>query len=228
MNVLPVKENETPATKYPLRKVGSAELVRSKYKKGFYFMEGVDGYDFFYVEKPIEVTSLKIDGETWMVDDPLHNIGMKRLAENSEGKVLVGGLGLGLVIHELVKNPKVKQIDVVERNKDVIDLISPNLPNDKVKIYNADVFDFKDKDYDTIILDLWVRGEGEGENNFSMLNSMLNAYTIFKSSNPKGKVFIWGIRDKELNPAYKGVSKEYLEMINEYLRNLKHKFRGEF
>jgi len=80
---------ETPATKYPLMKSGKARLSRKHYKRGFYNMEGVRGYDYFTVKNPIPVTSLIVGKETWMIDDPLHWYGMQDLAKAASGKVLV-------------------------------------------------------------------------------------------------------------------------------------------
>ena len=74
-------------------------------------MEGVSGYEFFELLKDIVVTELRINNEVVMVDDPMHWIGMQRLAEACEGKVLIGGLGLGLILHHFINNKKVTSID---------------------------------------------------------------------------------------------------------------------
>jgi len=214
-DVLEVSEFKTPATEYPEKKVGKAEIERKNYRKGIYFMDGVKGYDFFFVKKPIPVTSLKISGKQWMVDDPLHYEGMKLLAINSKGNVLVGGLGLGLVIHELAKNPDVKRIDVAEINPDVIELIKPLIPDKKVRIMNKNVFseDFLKEDYDTVILDLWMKAKEEESKKIGL--EMLGAYSFFKHNFPKANVFIWGIREKAINPA---VFKEKLCKAYDLLR----------
>lgn len=147
----------TPVTNYPSKEIGSAKICKDWYREGLYLMEGVAGYDFFWVKNKIPLTILQINGKTVMVDDPLHSIGMKKLAECSSGKVLVGGLGLGIIIHYLEKNPNVESVDVVEFNQDVIRLIEPLTPKTKTKIYLGSIFDNKWKKgkYDTIILDLW-------------------------------------------------------------------------
>lgn len=193
-----VEDWKTPATDYPEKKVGSAEIRRSKIK-GLYLMEGVAGYDFYCSDKPITVTSLYINGEEVMVDDPLQMKGMEKLAEHSEGNTLVGGLGLGLVVHELAKNPKVKKIVVVEKNKDVIDLIKPFLPNDKVTIEQGDVLDEKwyRKCPDTVILDIWWWRGGSREG----FGEMMSAFGKIKLACPNTKVYIWGTNIPEINPA---------------------------
>ena len=192
---------ETPATKYPLMKRGKARLSRKSYTKGFYNMEGVRGYDYFTLKKPIPVTSLIVGKETWMVDDPLHWYGMQDLAKAANGKVLVAGLGLGLVIHALEENAAVTIIDAVEIDEDIINLITPLIKMSKTKIINDDFWLhlYKTKEtYDTCILDIWVYDETDRiRTGYNMLAALGSVSTKF----PSAKVYIWGIRDPKWNPA---------------------------
>lgn len=166
---------KTPATDYPEKQVGSARIKHGFYNYGYFNNYGVRGYKYFEVTKQIPVMSLEIKDEkskiwwTWMVDDPPHFWSMQDYARNikSAGKVLVAGLGLGLVVHELLDNSDVDSITVIERNKDVIDLISPLLPEAKdveFQIINKDFYDFiheSEEDFDRIIVDLWTSGSIE-------------------------------------------------------------------
>ena len=191
---------------YPKITKGTAKIDITNYKKDIYLMEGVGGYTFFKVKNKIKVTILKINNKVVMVDDPLHWIGMEELAKHSTGKVLVAGLGLGLIIYHLIKNKKVESIDIFEINPDVIYLVSPLLPkDDRINIIHDDFFKepFRKKEYDTIILDLWVGEYG----NFEICGTkqkvpMLPYYYRIKFNNPDSKVFMWGVKDPEMNPAY--------------------------
>ncbi len=200
-NFLKIASWETPATKYPLSKRGRVRLKRKPYRRGFYNMEGVRGYDYFTVKKPIPITSLIVDGETWMVDDPLHWYGMQDLAKAARGRVLVAGLGLGLVIHGLEENEAVTAIDVVEIDEDVIDLITPLIKMKKTRIINDDFWRYlyeTEETYDTFILDIWVYDEtGTTKAGYSMLSALGSVSTRF----PSAKIYIWGIRDPKWNPA---------------------------
>ena len=192
---------ETPATKYPLTRRGRVRLKRKPYPRGFYNMEGVRGYDYFTVKKPIPITSLIVDRQTWMVDDPLHWYGMQDLANAAMGRVLVAGLGLGLVIHALEANEAVTAIDVVEIDEDVIGLITPLIEMKKTRIINIDFWRYlyeTEESYDTFILDIWVYGEtGRIQVGYSMLSALGSVSTKF----PSAKIYIWGIRDPKWNPA---------------------------
>lgn len=216
MDILKISEWKT--VDYPEKKVGTVEIKKIKYGKGMYLMEQVAGYDLFEALKPITITTLSVNGNMVMLDDPLHWLGMKKLAEHSKGKVFVGGLGLGLIIHHLVKNPKVKKIEVVELNKDVIKLIKPLLPEGKVKIFQGDILDQKwlERDYDTVILDVWVKShkgklrEAGTEEPLDMTAVLLK----FRVSYPNASCYIWGHRDREINPAVeKETSKDYHRFV---------------
>ena len=172
--IIKISEWKTPATDYPEKQIGSARIVHGFYNYGLFHNYGVRGYKFFEVTKQIPVTSLEIREDkdkrvwwTWMVDDPPHWWSMQDYARNSIGRVLVAGLGLGLVTHELLDNSDIDSITVIERNKDVIDLISPLLPKAegiKLQIINKDFYDFiheSEEDFDRIIVDLWTSGSLE-------------------------------------------------------------------
>jgi hypothetical protein len=171
-DIVEIAEWKTPATGYPKKEFGSARISRGKYTKGIYHNYGVRGYEYFVVNKPILVTSLEIKDDsgkwqTWMVDDPAHWWSMQDYARNSSGNVLVAGLGLGLVTGELLDNVDVDYLTVIERNKDVIGLISSLLPDPigvDFEIKNEDFYGFineTNEKFDRIIVDLWVTGSAE-------------------------------------------------------------------
>lgn len=169
--IIKISKWKTPATDYPEKQIGSARIKHGFYNYGYFNNYGVRGYKYFEVTKQIPVTSLEIKDAkiwwVWMVDDPPHWWSMQDYARNSIGNVLVAGLGLGLVVHELLDKSDVDSITVVERNKDVIDLISPLLPKAegvKFQIINKDFYDFiheSEEDFDRIIVDLWTSGSIE-------------------------------------------------------------------
>lgn len=79
----------------------------------------------------------------------------------AHGKVLVAGLGLGLILFAIADEPKVEHITVIEKYQDVIDLVSPAVKaklGDKVTIICADIFDWrpaKGTKFNTIYFDIW-------------------------------------------------------------------------
>ena len=199
---------------YEERECGTAKIEKSKYKRGLYLMEGVAGYDFFYVKKPIVITFLKVNGKEVMVDDPLHYYGMKLLAEASEGKVLTAGLGLGLYTVFLQSNPKVESVTVVELNGDVKQLVEPMIQKyikKPTQIIVDDIMNWRKraKNFNTIMLDIWVTSKPEP----NVFREMLRMFSMFKVENPNANVYVWGIRESSINPAVKRLNPNYLEFL---------------
>lgn len=127
-----VKNWETPVSKYPngIFANGNIKIETIKYN-GFYYCYGLHGYTYFEA-KSILIKNIYIKEEgkfkQWMVDDPPHWWAMEEYATKCHGKVLVIGLGLGLIIHALNKNLNISNITVIERNKYIIKIIKPYLP----------------------------------------------------------------------------------------------------
>jgi hypothetical protein len=162
---------ETPLTDLPVVEVGNARLAKRIHKRGYYTMEGMDGYELYWVRSRFIVRALERrvkNGfwQVWMIDEPLHWIGLKRYVEKlPPGEVLVGGLGLGLCLHHMALSDRFTKITVVEIDPDVIDLVRPTLPSDdRVTIVNDDFYCYLQPGmkFDGILWDLAV-GTPEGK-----------------------------------------------------------------
>lgn len=168
---------ETPATAYPRASVGRAAIARYSYGRGFYLAYGTAGgagpVDFFKVPggRRLPVTTLKIDGRTWMIDDPPHWWSIRETARRLRGRVLIGGLGLGLILWAAAENPEVERAVVIERDADVIALMLPNLPKrPAIEIVEDDFAGYLDRAgrFDSAFVDLWVTyGHEEGRRLFA-------------------------------------------------------------
>jgi hypothetical protein len=157
----------TPATQYPSKRLGKAEITSTKYN-------GL--HDAYGIRKPykarnLTIRVLTIDGEVWMVDDPPHWWSIQDRAASLSGHVLCAGLGLGLIVHALHTNPKVSRITVVERERDVIDLVGPLLPQEKLEIVHDDFWNWRGK-VDGVFFDLFV---GDGR---ELVGHALRAYIL--------------------------------------------------
>ncbi len=144
---------KTPASVYPDHRIGAAQVVRTHYKRGWYNAYGVRGLHAYRAARSLPIRVLEIAGKTWMVDDPPHWWAMQEHAEFYSGHVVCAGLGLGLIVHALVENPKVNRITVVERDRDVIDLMKPLIP--ECEIIHGDFWKY-DGSCDGLFYDLFV------------------------------------------------------------------------
>jgi len=78
-------------------------------------------------------------------------------AKDSES-VLINGLGLGVALTEILKSDKVKEVTVIEKSLDVINLVAPHIQDKRVSVINADAFKWKPptgKKYDIVWHDIW-------------------------------------------------------------------------
>ncbi len=157
----------TPATDYPLRQVGSARIRRTLTPPLVGFAQGDPEIDFIKTVSPTPVTYLQAmegDGwKTWMLDDPMHWESIKRYAERVRpGRVLVAGLGLGLICWALLQRDDIEDILVMERNSDVLHCVRPLLPKDE-RLRLGICWDFWDYletvvspgEFSTLFIDLW-------------------------------------------------------------------------
>ncbi len=82
-----------------------------------------------------------------------------RFLFNAHGRVLVAGLGLGMIILAVQDQEGTESITVLEKEEEIIALVKPQLPLlPKVEIIQADAFEWKPPKgakFDTIYFDIW-------------------------------------------------------------------------
>src|SRR5215471_6321218 len=93
-----------------------------------------------YTDRETTIHRLIEDGQgTWMSTLPQEIEQAQRQIRKAHGRVLVGGLGLGLVPVLLQCNPKVQSIVVIERSKDVLRLVQPHMPQRRTLVVHDDL-----------------------------------------------------------------------------------------
>jgi Spermidine synthase len=92
-----------------------------------------------------------------MSDHPAEMKAMLDMADQARGRVLIGGLGLGIVANLAARKRSVSSVDVVEISPDVVDLVGATL-DPKVKVHTADLYAFMDTAiwrWDVALFDTW-------------------------------------------------------------------------
>ena len=119
------------------------------------------------------------------------------VVERAHGDVLIAGLGLGMILHPILNKPEVSSITVVEKYQDVVDLISPTLPNDqRLSIITEDIFVWtptSNCSYDIIWFDIWPDMEAHRLREMRQLHSRFRPY--LNISNPKHWMESWHRRE---------------------------------
>ena len=132
------------------RKLGDFELSHFEIKKN-------DMYAILHGILCGKFIRLTHRGSIVMSDTEMEKRTNSEFVRNAHGKVLIGGLGIGLILLAVQDKVEVEKITVIEKNREVIDLVASQLPlNGKVEIVNANVFDYVPSEkYNTIYMDIW-------------------------------------------------------------------------
>ena len=122
-----------------------------------------------YFTKPFSFLALREKNVTWMSLNPNEINTMKKAIDNASGNVLVLGLGLGYYPFMISLKDDVKEITIIEKDKDIITLFKENiLPNfkhkEKIKIIQDDAMKYIKKlenkaSFDYLFADLWHNQE---------------------------------------------------------------------
>lgn len=133
-----VEQWRTVASDYPRRRIGDWAILDRQQPPGLYAMQG-RGRFYFHTE-PINLTVLVEGQKVWFTDEPrqmyaLAEIGLFR----AQGRVVVGGLGLGLIHYFLRANPNVTSVITIERGQELQALVWPY-----VKLGDLVIGDFYD------------------------------------------------------------------------------------
>ncbi len=113
---------------------------------------------------PGTYTRLTRSGVLVMSDTPDEMRDHLPIVQHATGSVLLNGLGLGMVLKNILLKPEVFEVTVIEIDQDLIDLVGPRLgwPNHvidhRVSIICADAITFKPpkgKRYNAVWHDIW-------------------------------------------------------------------------
>ena len=101
---------------------------------------------------------LVVKGETVMSDTRMEKLSCADAVDNAHGKVLVAGLGMGMILFPILEKEEVERVTVIERNRDVMGLVGPRVRSPKLAIINAVIMTWrpeKGQKFNTIYFDIW-------------------------------------------------------------------------
>lgn len=123
--------------------------------------------DFVESDGPIIQTAIVFQGdqqEIIMSDLPFEVYVQRESVKNTEGTVLICGLGMGMVLRMLEKRPQVEKIVVVEKSKDLLDFVGDIQCSKPLEIINGDIYDcVGDIECDWAVFDHFGPLEGNDE-----------------------------------------------------------------
>lgn len=167
-SLIAVNEWKTPVSVIPTQSVGEWHVKKRMLKRGAILPVEASWIEAALFVSPVEVTILR-EGlmeaddskSVWMSDTPREYFMACDLVNRTEGpRVLVGGLGLGLVCHLLLRRRDIESVVVIEKAPEVIEMVAPYLPVG-VEVIEGDFLEMmwklsvRGQEFETVIADLW-------------------------------------------------------------------------
>lgn len=151
---------------------------------------------------PGTYTRLMYRGQVIMSDTNMEKRTNLEFVRNAYGNVVVGGLGIGLILMAIQDKEDVRTITVLEKSKEIIQMVGEQLPlNKKVKIIQADVFEWEPKESDcfnTIYMDIWTYINQDIY--FNQMEPLIEKYQRYLDNNdPNRSVTCWCEYEAEHN-----------------------------
>ena len=144
----------------PEAKLGEAEVVHfeiTEEQARFARMRAAIGHSRERV-LPGRYAQLRVRNQLVMSDTGHEQQTNRELVRRSHGKILIGGLGLGMVLVPILKKAEVDHVTVIEKSADVISLVGACFDSPKLEIIEADILEWKPPRgtrYDAIYFDIW-------------------------------------------------------------------------
>jgi len=179
--IIPEQETENFKVVHHLATAEDVRRCKMFDRKGEYsdFKEGT------YVELK---TKKSLFSNIVMSDTPMELRTNLEAIYNSNGNVLIGGLGIGAILLLIQEKPEVKSIIVIEKYKEIIEMIKPNLSlNEKVTIIQGDIFEWipeENTKFDTIYFDIWNNICGD---NYSEMKELKKRFRKFLNKENENK-----------------------------------------
>lgn len=145
---------------------------------------------------------LRIAGALVMSDTPDEIADHMRFIEQAEGKVLIAGLGIGMVTLAVAAKPEVSEVVVLEVNPHVIKLVGPSMP-EKVRVVKADALTWTPAPgevFDRAWMDIWSDISTE---NLTQMAALRRRYRPFMRAQTANVIGCWSrewammMRDRE-------------------------------
>jgi hypothetical protein len=107
---------------------------------------------------PGTYTRLTRGGTLVMTDTPDEMKDHLSIVKHATGSVLINGLGLGMVLKNILIRNMVTNVTVIEIDQDLIDLVGPHYEDERISIVCADALTYKPpkgKRYNAVWHDIW-------------------------------------------------------------------------
>lgn len=143
-----------------------------------YFDEPVDIPTLQYHLKPDQQPWEHNRWDVWMSLTPMEMWSQRSGVQAATGRVILGGLGMGWLMRQIAKKPTVKEIIVIEKDKDLVDWFGAQICKNTEKCTGLLVGDFWERarefdlKRDRFIADIWPEmGDAQHDRSLAKLRA---------------------------------------------------------
>lgn len=109
---------------------------------------------------PVGETYTKVtrNGYLVMSDTPAEQLDHVSAVRRATGSCLLNGLGIGMILKNILLKPEVTDVTVIELSQDLIDIVAPHYADPRVTIVCSDALTYqppKGKKYQMVWHDIW-------------------------------------------------------------------------
>lgn len=92
----------------------------------------------------------------WMANTPMERRTNQEFQDAAHGDVLIFGLGIGMIIPDLLSNKRVRSITIVELEQEIIDFVGQHFQHPRITIIQGDARSYTGtRSFDTVYYDIW-------------------------------------------------------------------------
>jgi hypothetical protein len=180
-SIYPIKKWSTPISMIPEQSIPPYYIKKMKFTKGQIIGLEWEGHSQCVFTQDTIITVLQ-EGEkeimdpksVWMSDTPQEYFTHWSLVARTKGpKVLIAGLGLGLLVHLLALRKDIERMVVIDLSPEIIQMVSPYLPeNPEISVINGNFYEIiykllnSGEQFDTIICDIWKGIDEESQRQY--------------------------------------------------------------
>lgn len=135
---------------------------------------------------------LVVDGTLMMSDTIMEKQSNEDFVRNANGDVLIAGLGIGMILYNILDKKEINSITIIEKYQDVIDIVSPYFKHPKITFTCADIMEWrpeKGQKFDTIYFDIWPDINPDNLKQISYLHNQFKGK--LNRSNPNSWMDSW-------------------------------------
>jgi hypothetical protein len=144
-----------------MEKVDLPEMIRGMWEVKHFTVDRIDIHSFVRGRGvPVGETFTKLTrhGSIVMSDTPAEMRDHREAVYRATGSCLLNGLGIGMVLKNILLKNEVTAVTVVEISQELIDLISPHYNDSRITFICADAMTYKPpkgKRYNMVWHDIW-------------------------------------------------------------------------